>query len=119
MSRANVPDWLAPLYEARQRGQIPARRWLILSLGVRLATWVPWIAVPLSYRPGVGDDMRAICGIDVEIAIDDETPAFTVCGLASRILAANPRRLLVQTFGRKPVVVLLKKGSEYGLLDRT
>lgn len=111
MTTANVPDWLASLHHARQCGLIPARRWIVLSLGVPLAKWVPWLAVPYSYRPAPDDNLNALTGLDVEIAIDDSTPAFVLNGLAARTLAANPRRLMVQTFGRKPAVVLLKKGQ--------
>jgi len=107
----NVPNWLLPLHMARAKGQVPARRWVLLSLGVNLARRLPWIAVPADYRPGKTDDLSALAGIDCEIVIDDQARYGSVQDLAARILDAGPRRLLLQTFGRYPAVCVLKGGA--------
>lgn len=114
MTTANVPDWLMPLHQARTEGKAPARRWVLLSLGVNLARSVPWIAVPPAYRPVRLDNMGALAGLDTEIVIDDAVPGAIVQGLATRILDANPRRLFVQTFGRAPALIILKGGARNG-----
>lgn len=109
-----VPDWLAPLHAQRQAGRVPARRWVLLSLGIALARGVPWLAVPHSWRPSSTDNLSALAGLDTEIVIDDAVPGATVQWLAARILAANPRRLYIQTFGRRPALIILKGGAHNG-----
>jgi len=111
---ASVPEWLMPLHAQRLAGNVPARRWVIFSLGVALARRYPWLAVPHSWRPGNHDNMSAVAGLDIEIAIDDAVPGAVVRGLAQQVLAANPRRLLIQTFGRYPALIILKGDAQHG-----
>ncbi len=108
----NVPSWLSPLHEARATGQIPARRWILLSLGPELAHKFPWIAIPTSYRPSVNDNLSALAGLDCDIVIDDSTRYTTVRDLARQILNARPRRLLVQAAGDSQAIILLKRGVD-------
>ncbi|RLK36108.1 hypothetical protein [Cupriavidus plantarum] len=103
-----VPPWLRGLHQARAEGQIPSNRWVLLSLGIELAARVPWIAVPGDYQPDQADDFSALTGLDCEIAIDDTARYGCVCTIANRLLAFNPRRLLVQTFGHHPALIILK-----------
>lgn len=93
---------------------MPVRRWVLLSLGVTLSSNIPWLAVPGSWRPSPNDNMSALEGLDTEIVIDDAVPAGLVRGLAARILAANPRRLFIQTFGRQPALIIMKGGAGNG-----
>lgn len=110
-SSSHVPSWLRSLHERRQHGMVPLRRWILLSLGVPLANHYPWLAVPSSYRARPSDDMSALAALDVEIVIDDSAAASVVQELSARVLSAAPRRLHLQTFGRKPAFVILKKGE--------
>ncbi|MGH8787928.1 MAG: hypothetical protein ACREYA_22960 [Cupriavidus necator] len=111
-----VPEWLMPLHQVREAGKVPARRWVLLSLGVPLARWVPWLAVPHGYRPDESANLSALEGLDAEIVIDDTAPGGIVRCLAARALAANPRRLFIQTFGRRPALIILKGGAQHGAL---
>ncbi|MBY4734015.1 hypothetical protein K6V90_26090 [Cupriavidus pauculus] len=111
---STVPEWLMPLHVQRQAGKVPARRWVVLSVGVPLSRRVPWLAVPPGYWPRRTDNFGALAGLDTEIVIDDAAPGGIVHGLATRVLAARPRRLLVQTFGRLPALVILQGGAHDG-----
>lgn len=112
MNQSQVPLWIARLHDARQRGQVPAKRWVLLStMREPLAKRVPWLQIPQHYRPTDRDNLSALTGLDIELAIDDQTPCGLVLGLMNAVLASNPRRLMVQTFGKNPTMIIVKKGG--------
>ncbi|MGN5480522.1 hypothetical protein ACTMU2_38460 [Cupriavidus basilensis] len=74
----------------------------------------PWLQVPQDYRPASNDDFSTLAGLDVVIAIDDTASAFLVGGLSARILAVNPRRLLIYASRNK--TILLPEGGNMNQL---
>ncbi|WP_316893459.1 hypothetical protein [Ralstonia mannitolilytica] len=106
---------MQPLHAARLSGLIPQYRWIVVQAGGRVGNWVPALAVPAGYKPRRDDDFSAFGGLDCELLIDDDTRYGLVWGLTVNILGVNPRRLLLQTFGRHPAIVILKRGGAHGL----
>ncbi|AJW45581.1 hypothetical protein TK49_13260 [Ralstonia mannitolilytica] len=111
---SRCPEWLQPLHRARASGLIPRGGWVVIQAGGRLGKWVPAICVTPGYKPNHADDLSALQGLDCELLIDDDTSYGLVHGLVAGILRADPQRLLLLACGRRPAIVILKKGGTHG-----
>ncbi|MCA7084067.1 hypothetical protein K7G19_10665 [Cupriavidus sp. DB3] len=98
------------LDSARQQGLMPKDRYLVLSLGVQLAPSLPVIDVPSDYWPSEEDSLAALAALDVEVVFSEGERFGRLRDLCSRILAAEPRRLLLMAMNDKPALMALKKG---------
>ncbi|KFX77212.1 hypothetical protein [Ralstonia solanacearum] len=112
---SSCPDWLLPLHRARESGLTPRHGWIVIQAGGRIGKWVPAVSVTPGYKPSPDDDLSAFRGLDCELLIDDDAGYGLVRGLVAGILQAEPLRLLLLACGRRPAIVILKKGDTHGV----
>lgn len=105
-----VPDWLAPLAQARGAGLMPASRHVLLVLDVPDVHPRYSIVVPDTYRPEPTDDFWPLIGLDVEIFFGGETGFHRLRLVCESCVEARIGRLVLLPETRS-IFILLKRGE--------